>query len=339
MPVPDALATVGRALAADRVYLFENIRDADGRLWMNLTSEWVETASEGSRRPRTTLHPYSPDFVRWIEVLGDLGSSAARWPIPGDGAADLSAEGTLSLVAVPIAVADGWWGFLGADDCDGAREWSAGETDLLQAVAAAHRGRIQRQRQVSASEIVGDRYRAIVEHIPAVTYIDAVDDAASTMYISPQVEALLGYSPDEWIAIRPVAEGLHPDDRTRASPRTTVTTRLASPSRWSTASSQGRKSSGSTTRRGWSVTTGVSRLLARHDDRRHGDEARRREGRIPDLSRRADRIATRAMFEELLDLSIDRAKRHDVAVAVLCVDIDDFRLVNDSLGRTRATSS
>ena len=43
-------------------------------------------------------------------------------------------------------------------------------------------------------------------------------------------------------------------------------------------------------------------------------------------------LPNRAMFEELLELSIARARRHDGAVAVLCVDLDDFRLVNDSLG-------
>jgi diguanylate cyclase (GGDEF)-like protein len=39
------------------------------------------------------------------------------------------------------------------------------------------------------------------------------------------------------------------------------------------------------------------------------------------------------MFEELLELSIIRARHHEASVAVICVDIDDFRLVNDSLGR------
>ena len=39
------------------------------------------------------------------------------------------------------------------------------------------------------------------------------------------------------------------------------------------------------------------------------------------------------MFEELVDLSVSRAERHDGAVAVLAVDLVDFRLVNDSLGR------
>jgi diguanylate cyclase (GGDEF)-like protein len=43
-------------------------------------------------------------------------------------------------------------------------------------------------------------------------------------------------------------------------------------------------------------------------------------------------LPSRAMFEELLDLSVARAKRHEGAVAVLCVDLDDFKLVNDSLG-------
>jgi predicted signal transduction protein with EAL and GGDEF domain len=43
-------------------------------------------------------------------------------------------------------------------------------------------------------------------------------------------------------------------------------------------------------------------------------------------------LPSRSMFDELLDLSISRARRHDAAVAVIAVDVDDFRLVNDSLG-------
>jgi diguanylate cyclase (GGDEF)-like protein len=43
-------------------------------------------------------------------------------------------------------------------------------------------------------------------------------------------------------------------------------------------------------------------------------------------------LPSRAMFEELLDLSVARARRHDGSVAVLSVDLNEFRLVNDSLG-------
>jgi diguanylate cyclase (GGDEF)-like protein len=41
------------------------------------------------------------------------------------------------------------------------------------------------------------------------------------------------------------------------------------------------------------------------------------------------------MFEELLGLAIARAKRHALSVAVITTDVDDFKLVNDSLGHEK----
>src|SRR5205823_2966716 len=43
-------------------------------------------------------------------------------------------------------------------------------------------------------------------------------------------------------------------------------------------------------------------------------------------------LPNRVMFEELLDLSLARAQRNQQGVAVLFMDLDDFKLVNDSLG-------
>ena len=40
----------------------------------------------------------------------------------------LAAERTASIVAVPIFLADGWWGYLGADDCGRGRVWSPGRS-------------------------------------------------------------------------------------------------------------------------------------------------------------------------------------------------------------------
>jgi PAS domain S-box-containing protein len=60
------------------------------------------------------------------------------------------------------------------------------------------------------------RYRNLVEQLPAATFIDALDANATTLYISPQIYALTGYSPEEWIADPQLWEKiLHPDDRAR----------------------------------------------------------------------------------------------------------------------------
>ena len=59
------------------------------------------------------------------------------------------------------------------------------------------------------------RYRALVEQLPAIAYIDPVD-RKGTVYISPQTEAILGYRPDEWYADPDLWRSIvHPDDRER----------------------------------------------------------------------------------------------------------------------------
>jgi len=61
-----------------------------------------------------------------------------------------------------------------------------------------------------------ERYRTLIEQLPIVTYIDALDDRSSNIYTSPQLEALLGYSVEEWQADEELfVRILHPDDRER----------------------------------------------------------------------------------------------------------------------------
>jgi PAS domain S-box-containing protein len=59
-----------------------------------------------------------------------------------------------------------------------------------------------------------ERFRAIVEHVPAAIYLDRADTSFETQYINPQIEALTGITPLEWIS-SPDAwlDALHPDDR------------------------------------------------------------------------------------------------------------------------------
>jgi PAS domain S-box-containing protein len=63
------------------------------------------------------------------------------------------------------------------------------------------------------------RYRTLVEEIPAVTFMAALDDTAAAineLYVSPQIESLLGFTQKEWLE-DPVLwyRQLHPEDRDR----------------------------------------------------------------------------------------------------------------------------
>jgi len=61
-------------------------------------------------------------------------------------------------------------------------------------------------------------YRALVEQIPAVIFVAYLDKGISEAYVSPQIEAALGFSQEEWLddPIRWYHQ-IHPDDRERWS--------------------------------------------------------------------------------------------------------------------------
>jgi PAS domain S-box-containing protein len=60
------------------------------------------------------------------------------------------------------------------------------------------------------------RFRTLVEQTPAITYVATLDDLSSTLYISPRIQDLLGYSPAEWQAAPELwSRQIHPDDYER----------------------------------------------------------------------------------------------------------------------------
>jgi PAS domain S-box-containing protein len=68
------------------------------------------------------------------------------------------------------------------------------------------------------SHDVDARYRALVEQIPAVVFMAYLDKGIGEAYVSPQIEAALGFSQDEWLE-DPVRwyEQIYPDDKQRWS--------------------------------------------------------------------------------------------------------------------------
>ena len=76
------------------------------------------------------------------------------------------------------------------------------------------RDRIEAQEALRQSE---QKFRHLVEHLPAITYVSSLEPQREVLYVSPQIEHLLGHSPDDfdnnpalWSQI------VHPDDRDRS---------------------------------------------------------------------------------------------------------------------------
>src|SRR5215472_4799056 len=62
------------------------------------------------------------------------------------------------------------------------------------------------------------KYRALVEQIPAVVFMAYLDEGIGEAYVSPQIEAVLGFTQEEWLQdpVRWYAQ-VHPDDKQRWS--------------------------------------------------------------------------------------------------------------------------
>jgi PAS domain S-box-containing protein len=94
---------------------------------------------------------------------------------------------------------------------------SSGEP-LLQGVMFDITERKEAEEQVGEAE---RKYRTLVEQIPAISYVDVYDPLTPglfrTTYVSPQIELMLGYSPEEFTADPDLWYSMvHPDDRVRA---------------------------------------------------------------------------------------------------------------------------
>jgi diguanylate cyclase (GGDEF)-like protein/PAS domain S-box-containing protein len=99
----------------------------------------------------------------------------------------------------------------GARDCV-----RRGEHARLRVAIERERARERRRPGVRAAAEAGDTYRALIEEIPALTYVAWADECGSRAYVSPQLQAMVGFTPGEWLAEPDMwVRRLHPEDRER----------------------------------------------------------------------------------------------------------------------------
>jgi len=88
------------------------------------------------------------------------------------------------------------------DPVSGVRFWHGVMLDVTQ----------QKLAEASHWELAA-KYRTLVEQIPAVVYLAEYGEQGDWLYVSPQLERVLGYTPEEWLAHpHPMASFTHPED-------------------------------------------------------------------------------------------------------------------------------
>jgi PAS domain S-box-containing protein len=146
--IEDVLEVLGQATAASRIYIFRNERETEGPLLTSQMHEWVARGIQPEiDNPNLQRVDYAAlGFRRWIEhfqrneiICGNVSE------FPETEREFLEAQAIKSLVTVPIYVGESWWGFIGFDECTGARTWSMAEIEALDVVANLFGAALQRQ--------------------------------------------------------------------------------------------------------------------------------------------------------------------------------------------------
>jgi diguanylate cyclase (GGDEF)-like protein/PAS domain S-box-containing protein len=190
----------------------------------------------------------------------------------------------------------------------------------------------QAEERLRAAE---SRYRTLVEQLPLAVYIDAVDEASSNIYTSPQIETMLGYTAEEW-ETDPLlfVQTLHPDDEERvlAAHAATHATRVPLQLEYRLVARDGRVVWVHDEARIIDDVNGGRPVLQGYlldvTERHEAEELLRRQAFHDPLTE----LANRALFADRVQHALVVRGQSGGSAAVLFLDLDDFKRVNDTFG-------
>jgi PAS domain S-box-containing protein len=203
------LEPLARAVGASRVYLFENHRDANGRMLTSQRYEWSDAGiASHADDPALSDLPYDlPGFEEMAAALERDEVYARR----SSDLAILDAQQVRSLLLVPVRVGGAWWGFVGFDECRREREWGPLEIEALRIGANLLGAVLERQRLDAELRDSEASYRELFES--ATDLVWSIDLEGRLSSVNATVTRLLGW-PVEEVVGRPWEELItEPDQR------------------------------------------------------------------------------------------------------------------------------
>ena len=234
-------------------------------------------------------------------------------------------HGVEAGVCLPIPGSGGPYGLLTVYS-DTPRTFAQDEIEFLRAVANLAGA-------VILNAATEDRFRALVEN--AAEGIALVDHHGSFVYTGPSTQRVLGYREDELIG-RNFAELVHPDDIVHARKQMRALlandgTELSGELRLCHATGEWRWIEG--TYKNLLFNPSVNAIVINYRD---VTERKQAEETLQHLAYRdtLTELPNRFLFHDRLEQALEQARRRGNGVSVMYVDLDRFKVVNDTLGHT-----
>ncbi|HEB95474.1 MAG TPA: EAL domain-containing protein [Sedimenticola thiotaurini] len=322
---------LGDAAAAGRIWLVHNRRGAGGGLTMEQEDGWSwdrDAVEQGSVPPAFHGIDYRPDFCHWeaqLEAGRPVREERASAP-PGL-RAFLERQEIQALVAVPVKVDDRWWGFIAFGDGPVRHQWSEAEVEAMQVAGDIIGAAIAHERDKSELNFANSVYDNSLE---AIMIMDGED---RIIRVNPAFSRVTGYAADEVIGrdATMLCSGRHDREFLAGIQRELETRGFWRGEMW------GRRRSGEEYPLQMSITlsqdaSGQSRYrIALFND--ISDEKRYQE-HIQHLALYdpLTDLPNRRLFQERLDQALRESRRQNKPVALLYVDLDNFKPVNDTFG-------
>ncbi len=175
---------------------------------------------------------------------------------------------------------------------------------------------------------------ALIESLPAVVYVAEPGEQGAWRYVSPQVQRMLGYRPEDWLADPELwSHRLHPDDRARVLSEEEYDIERGAP-----LASEYRMITRDETVI-WIRDEAVLRFDERGVPRYEGilldiTERKRFESELQFLAEHDELtgLLNRRSFMSEVDRELKRYRRHHQVASLLMIDLDNLKTVNDTLG-------
>lgn len=323
---PDILGLLGAASSFSRVSLFQCETGNTGKPVMRNMARWLAPGS-----------PPFPDEMscveagacrRWMEQLRQgqpvFGS---RDSFPAAEQEVLRKLGAQTLILIPVFAVDEWWGFLCVERCEQGGDISPQELGALMAAGRSLGVAIHR-------DIAGARLRqAMIAFESAAEGIVITDADFHVVAINNGYSEITGFSEQEVLGTVP--HELNPE-YLDADRHNSIQSMLASEGRW-------RGEIESRRRNGENYPEWVTITCVRNDDNQVVNyvlvfadisDSKRAQQTLHEMVNRdaLTGLPNRRLLNELTSHALRRAEREKNNLAILFIDLDRFKIINDTLG-------